>query len=103
MGKAPTIFAAANIGGIALYAFVFVQIVKTIQHEQRDYAEFADGLAFLTTAFPVLVFFVVVDLIWVAVMANQHRKHKDSGTALLFGISAIAAWATTFLVLPHVA
>jgi hypothetical protein len=58
MGHAPTIFAAANVGGIALYAIVFVRIVKTIQHEQRDYAEFADRLAFLTTAFPVLVFFV---------------------------------------------
>lgn len=103
MGKAPTVFSAANVGGIALYAFLFVQILKTIQGEGRDYAEFADGLAFLTTAFPVLVFFVVIDLIWVAVMANQHRKYRDSATALLFGIVALAAWATTFLALPHIA
>jgi hypothetical protein len=103
MGKAPTIFAAANAGGLALYAVLYLQILKAIQYEQRDYVEFADGITFLTTAFPVLVIFVAVDLIWVAVMVNQQRKHKDSGTALLFGVVALAAWATAFVVVPRVA
>ena len=97
MSKASTGFAAANIGGIALYAILFLQILQTIRHEQRTGADFGDGLAFFTTAFPVLVLFVAVDLIWVAVMASQHRKHKDSGAALLVGILAIAAWIATFL------
>jgi hypothetical protein len=97
MSKASTVFAATNIGGITLYAFLFFQIIQTMRHEQRTDGDFGDGLAFLTTAFPVLVFFVMVDLIWVAVMANQHRKHKDSGAALLFGIVALAAWVATFL------
>jgi len=97
MNKVSAGFAAANIGGIALYAFLFLQILQTMRHEQRADADFQDGLAFLTTAFPVLVAFVAVDLIWVAVMAKQHRKHTDSGPALLVGVLAIAAWVTTFL------
>jgi len=103
MSKVSTGFAAANIGGIALYAFLFLQILQTMRQEQRADADFQDGLAFLTTAFPILVVFVVVDFIWVAVMAHQHRKHRDSGLALLVGILAIAAWATTFLGFRHFA
>jgi hypothetical protein len=100
MGRSPIVFAAANVGGIALYAVLCLQILKTMQYERRDYAEFADGMAFLTTALPVLIIFVAVDLIWVVVMANQHRKHRDAGAALLFGVLAIAAWATTSAVVP---
>jgi hypothetical protein len=103
MNKVATGFAAANAVGIALYAFLFLQITQTIQHEQRFGADFQDGLAFLTTAFPVLVGFVAVDLIWVAVMANQDRKHHDSRSALLVGILAIAAWAVTFFGFRHLA
>ena len=102
MGKASTGFAIANVGGIALYVLLFLQIIQAIRHEQRAEADFGDGLAFLTTAFPVLVFFVVVDLIWVAVMANQQRKHKDSRVALTCGIVALAAWAVTFFGLRQV-
>ncbi len=101
MGKTSTIFAATNIGGIALYVFLVFQIIQTIQLEQRANADFGDGLAFLTTAFPVLAIFVAGNLIWVAVMANQHRKHKDSRAALLIGIVAVAAWAATFFGLPY--
>jgi hypothetical protein len=100
MSRAPTIFAAANIGGIALYAFLCFQILRTIQSEQRDYWEFGDNVTFLTTAFLVLAVFVAVDLIWVAVMADQHRKHKDSLEALLVGLLALAAWAISFCVVP---
>jgi hypothetical protein len=64
MGKASAAFATANVGGIALYTFLFFQILLTIQHEQRANADFGDGLAFLTSAFLALVFFAVVDLIW---------------------------------------
>ena len=103
MNKVATSFAAANVGGIALYAFLFLQIVQTIRHEQRVDADFQDGLAFLTTAFPVLVAFVAVDIIWVAVMANQHRKHHDSRSALLVGAFAIAAWTITFFGFRHFA
>ncbi len=102
MGRASSVFAAANAGGIALYIFLFFQILQTMQHEQRPGADFGDGLAFLTTAFPVLILFVVVDLIWVAVMANQHRRYKDSWTALLLGILAIAAWIATYLGLRYI-
>ena len=102
MGKASSIFAVTNVGGIALYTFLYFQILQTIRHEQRTSSDFGDGLAFITTAFPVLLFFVAADLIWVAVMANQHRKHKDSGTPLLFGIIAIAAWVATYIGLRHV-
>lgn len=102
MSKGLTGFALANVGGIALYVFLFLQILQTIRHEQRAEADFGDGLAFLTTAFPVLVFFVMVDLIWVAVMTNQQRKHKDSKVALSCGIVALAAWAVTFLGLRQV-
>jgi hypothetical protein len=102
MSKASTGFAVANVGGIALYVFLFFQVLQTIRYEQRPDADFGDGLAFLTTAFPVLVSFVVVDLIWVAVMANQHRKHKDSGAALLCGLVALVAWVATFFGLRHI-
>jgi hypothetical protein len=102
MSKASTVFAAANIGGIALYTYLFSRIVQTIQHEQRTEGDFGDGLAFLTRAFPVLIMFVIVDLIWVAVMLRQHRKHKDSGAALLIGIVAIAAWIATFVCLRYI-
>jgi hypothetical protein len=73
-----------------------------MRHEQRISGDFGDGLAYLTTAFPVLVFFVAGDLIWVAVMANQHRRHKDSGAALLFGIVAVAVWIGTYLGLRYI-
>jgi hypothetical protein len=96
MNKVATGFAAANVFGLALYAFLFLQVLQTMRHEQRANADFQDGLAFVTTAFPVLVAFVAVDLIWVAVMANQHRKHADSRSALLVGILSIAAWTITF-------
>ena len=102
MGRESNVFAAANAGGIALYTFLFFQILQTMQHEQRAGADFGDGLAFLTTAFPVLILFVVGDLIWVAVMANQHRRHKDSGASLLLGILAIAAWIATYLGLRYI-
>ena len=95
-------FAAANAGGIALYTFLFLQILQTMQQEQRASADFGDGLAFLTTALPVLILFVAGDLIWVAVMANQQRRHKDSGVALILGILAIAAWIATYLGLRHI-
>src|SRR5215207_9973122 len=103
MNKVATCFAAANVGGIALYAFLFLQILQTMRHEQRADADFQDGLAFSTTAFPVLAAFVTVDLIWVAVMANQHRKHKDSGPALLVGGLSTAAWLTAFFGFRHFA
>jgi hypothetical protein len=97
MRKAPMVFAVANVAGIALYTYLFFQILQRIRQEQRTEGDFQDGLAFLTTAFPVLVFFMALDLIWVAVMANQHRKYKDSGVALLVGVLAIAAWVATYL------
>jgi hypothetical protein len=102
MGKTSAVFAVTNIGGIALYAFLVFQILQTVQYEQRTNADFGDGLAFLTTAFPVLVLFVAGNLIWVAVMANQHRKHKDSGVALLIGLLAIAAWVATYFGLRYI-
>jgi len=96
MGNAPFMFALANVGGMALYVYLCSRIVQTIQHEQRTYAEIADGIAYLVTAFPVLAFFVAVDLIWVVVMTKQQLKHRDSKAAMLFGIGAVAAWAVTF-------
>jgi uncharacterized BrkB/YihY/UPF0761 family membrane protein len=101
MNKVATGFAAANVGGIALYAFLFLQILQTMRHEQRAHADFQDSLAFFITVFPILVVFVAVDLIWVAVMANQHRKHHDSRSALLVGVLAIAAWTITFYGFRH--
>jgi uncharacterized BrkB/YihY/UPF0761 family membrane protein len=103
MNKVASGFAAANVGGIALYVFLFLQILQTMRHEQRADADFQDGLAFLTTAFPVMVAFVAADLIWVAVMANQHRKHHDAKPALLVGVLAIVAWAITFFGFRHYA
>jgi hypothetical protein len=102
MSKESTVFATANIGGILLYAYLYWEIVQTIHREQRPGADFQDGLAFLTTAFPVLVVFVTADLIWVAVMTNQHRRHKDSKWPLLFGIFALIAWSAAVLGLRQV-
>jgi hypothetical protein len=102
MSKAPTVFATANVGGIALYAYLFFQVLQVIRQEERTCCDFQDGLAYLTTAFPVLVFFVLLDLVWIAVMANQHRKHRDSGAALLVGIVAITAWVAIYVGLRQV-
>jgi len=93
------VFGLINLCGIALYTYLFLQITNNIQHEQRASADFGDSLAFLTTAFPVLGFFVTTDLIWVAVTANRHRKHKDSRELTLFGLAALAAWIVTVLIL----
>lgn len=101
VSRESTLFATANVGGIALYTWLNWRIIENIRYEQRT-AEFADGFVFLFTAFPVLAFFVTADFIWVAVMANQHRRHRDSMGAALFGIVAIAAWIATFFGLRYV-
>jgi len=101
MSKETAGFVTANMGGIALYTYLCWRISERIRYEQRT-AEFADGLSFLVTAFLVLCIFVLANLIWVAVMANQHRKHGDSKAGALFGISAIAAWIAVYFTLPLV-
>ena len=95
-------FVATNICGIALYTYLFLRIVQSIQGEQRNSAEFADGIAYAVSALPVLGFFVAADLIWIAVMLNQHRKHKDSLAAALLGVIAVVAWIATVLSLRYV-
>ncbi len=101
MSKVSAGFAAANIGGIALYTYQCWRISERIRYEQRN-PEFADGFSFLISAFLLLCTFVVADLLWVAVMANQHRKHGDSKTEALFGIFAVGAWIATYFTVPLV-
>jgi len=99
MGKESTAFITVNVCGIALYTYLFLRIVQKAHYEQRNDADFGDGLAFLTTAFPVLLVFAAITLIWMAVRANQHRKHRDSWGPLLAGGVTIATWTLAVLLL----
>jgi altronate dehydratase len=102
MSRKSTVFAVANVGGIALYAYLILQIVQRIQQEQRS-ADGIDGIAYFATAFPVLALFVTADLIWVTAMLNQLRKHRDAIAPLLVGLAAIAARAAAASTLTRVA
>jgi hypothetical protein len=101
MNRESVVFAGANVCGIALYTYFFLQIVHRIQQEQRS-ADGIDGIMYFATAFPVLALFVAVDLIWVTVMLNQHRKYSDARAPLLAGVSALAAWAVADSVLKRI-
>lgn len=94
------IFALANAAGATVYGFLIWRIIHSANLEQRPIGDGADGLAFLFSALPVLIAFLILNLAFLGVGAVRFRKYGDHRT-LAVGCSVIGAWGAWVFFLPQ--
>jgi len=85
------IWLVANLFGTVYY------VVETRQFLTPDYALVPNPFTFADTVLPILEFFLIVNLIWTALVIFAIARRRKTANSLLVVLFACILWIGTFL------
>jgi hypothetical protein len=85
-----------NLIGLFLYFLFDSNISDLARTEQRDYYDGIDGVTYFSTALPVLVLFILLNMLW-GIKALIDIFRRKSYDALVAGMVVTVLWAANFV------
>lgn len=99
--KFPTfIYIGANSVGWFFYVFFLVKLQRQMNAEERTAPDFGDNLYLLGTAVPLLLGFLVVNIVWGILALKRVFPCREPGAGAAW-TGVVTVWVAVYLVMRY--